>query len=133
MLIVSIVATRQTLLPLVSKAAACSCWRGSSSPRFGSAGTLDEGARPRRLYRRADPGRTVRVVVLARRQCEPETITMTPDQRRALQVTSAWLELIVEQFSLNEQTMVATIHFKEGDASYSLAEALNLANKALEP
>lgn len=57
---------------------------------------------------------------------------MTAEQRKALQVTSAFLAMIAEEASLS--TRHATIrHEGKVIAVCTIAEALDMANEALEP
>lgn len=56
------------------------------------------------------------------------------DLRHALRVTSAWLVAIVREFKLDESRTRAVVR-QDGEliAELSIAQALDLANEALEP
>jgi hypothetical protein len=59
---------------------------------------------------------------------------MTAEQRKALQVTAAWLKLVSDRFELDRRLTEATIrHEGEVIGTYSISQALDMANEALEP
>lgn len=59
---------------------------------------------------------------------------MTTEQRKALQVTAAWLKLVSDRFELDRRLTEATIqHEGEVIGTYSISQALDMANEALEP
>lgn len=56
------------------------------------------------------------------------------DLRRALQINAGWLRLLARKFEVDEHDTRATLRLNgEVISECSLAEALNMANEALEP
>jgi translation initiation factor IF-3 len=58
---------------------------------------------------------------------------MTAEQRKALQVTAAWLKVIADRFELDRRFEATIRHEGEVIGTYSISQALDMANEALEP
>lgn len=59
--------------------------------------------------------------------------TTPPDLRRALQISAAWLAFLSRHFGLNETSQATLRHDGEIIGEFTLGEALNIADRALEP